>query len=145
MGGVWKTWLTVWCWGVMVSGAVLLLAALPAADGPARLVFAMVGGGRPEAGMFGQPALRLAFALQGALAIGWTLTMVGLIRAAAMIGTPAWRSLTLSMLVWFVTDSAASIGTGFPLNAVSNSVLMVAFLVPILATGVLRGRGTAIG
>jgi hypothetical protein len=143
MNGFWKNWLTVWCWGVIAFGAVLVLVAVPAADGPARLVYAMVGGGRPEAGMFDLPSMRFAFALQGALTIGWTLTMMGLVRAASVVGAPAWRALTLSLLVWFVIDSAASIGTGFPLNAVSNSVLLVSFLVPILATGVLRGGAVA--
>jgi len=44
----------------------------------------------------------------------------------------------LAMAVWFVIDSFMSIATGFWLNAVSNTLIAIGLIVPLLATGVLR-------
>jgi hypothetical protein len=52
----------------------------------------------------------------------------------------AWRGLTGAMLAWFVIDSAASVSTGAPVNAVSNAVFLATFLIPILASGVLAQK-----
>lgn len=136
MNGFWKNWLVVWCWGVLAFGVVLALAAVPAASGYTRLVITTLGG---DPALLDQPALQFAFGLQGALSIGWALTMMALVNVAD--SAPVWRALTVSVAVWYVIDSVISVVTGFPLNAVSNTLLMVAFLTPMLASGTLRGGG----
>lgn len=138
MRGFWKNWMTVWCWGTLVFGVVLALAAAPATDGAARFVFALIGGDRAGEMSLDLPVMRFAFGLQGALTIGWAITMFGMVRAAEAGGAPVWRSLTLGLLAWYVIDSSISVMTGFPLNAVSNSALVVTFLAPVLASGALR-------
>ena len=47
---------------------------------------------------------------------------------------------TIGMVVWFVVDSALSVATGFWMNAVSNTGLAVGYLVPVLASGAMRGQ-----
>ena len=139
MSGLWKTWMKVWCWGVLVFGVVLALAAVPAANGVTGLVITTLGGA-PD--LLDQPALQFAFGLQGALSIGWALTMMAMVNVAD--SAPVWRALTFSVAVWYVIDSVISVATGFPLNAVSNTLLMVTFLIPLLASGVLREGGRAV-
>ena len=51
---------------------------------------------------------------------------------------PGLARLTTAMLIWFVIDSAFSVSTGFALNAVSNIVLVILLMVPLLASGALK-------
>lgn len=144
MRGLWKSWMTVWCSGVLVFGVVLALAAVPGLSGPPRLVLAVISGDRAGGALLDQPAMQFAFGLQGALTIGWALTMFGMIRLADVAGAPVWRPLTFGLTVWYVIDSAISVITDFPGNAVSNTLLMATYLIPVLATGVLRGEGRVV-
>lgn len=135
MVGFWKNWMTVWCWGVLAFGAVLVLAAVPALDSAPRWVLGLLGG---DPAMLDQAAFRFAFGLQGALTLGWGMTMIAMIRIAHTGGASVWRALTASFLTWYVIDSLISLSTGFPLNAVSNSLLAAGYMAPVLASGVLR-------
>ena len=136
MQGVWATWMKVWCWGVIVFGVVLATAAVPPADGLVRTLYTLFSGGGENAAAFDTNAMRFGLGLQGALTMGWGLTLLAAIRA----GAPIWRELTAAVLVWYVVDSAISVSTGFALNAVSNTVLTIAFLIPVMASGVLNQR-----
>lgn len=138
MSKFWSGWLNVWCWGVLLFGALLVTAAMPGLDGAARAVFVLFSAMPENAASFGQPAVRFGLGLQGALTIGWAITMFAMLRAADTIGAPIWRALTFALAVWYVIDSAISIATGFALNAVSNTALIIAYLVPVLGSGVLR-------
>ena len=137
MARPWSVWIVVWCWGVIAFGAFLVTGAIPGMDGAARAVFVLFSGDPATADVFDHPAVRFGIGLQGALTIGWGLTMLTLVQTPS-IGAAQWRGFTLAMLAWYVIDSAISIGTGFWLNAVSNTALMVAFLIPVLASGVLK-------
>lgn len=137
MAGIWKNWITVWCWAVIVFGAVLAAAGLPATDGVARVLFGVVGGLAPDPAMFEPTGMRFAVALMGAVTLGWGFTILFLLPAIHAAGAPAWKGLTAAILIWFVIDSAFSVATGFALNAVSNTGLLIAYLVPVLASGAL--------
>ena len=143
MNGLWKTWMTVWCWGLLAFGVLLAMVAVPGADGAARLLFNAFNSDRSNPAVFDLPAVRFGLGLQGALTIGWALTMFAMIDAAQAGGARIWRSLTGALLVWYVIDSAISVRTGFALNAASNTLLMASFLLPVLASGVLRGPARA--
>ena len=141
MNGFWKRWMRLWCWAVLVFGAVLALSATPGLDAAPRQVLRLLGG---DPALLDQPALRFAFGLQGALTLGWGLTMIAMIDLAHTAGARAWRSLTGAFLTWYVIDSLISLATGFPLNVLSNTLLTAGYLAPVLASGVLRGpRPTA--
>ena len=136
MSTFWRNWLTVWCWVVVLFGVVLAGAGLPATDGVARTLMRVIGG-RDAA--FDAP-LRFSTALMGCVTAGWGLTMLPAFRAAHALSegaAPVWRGLLLGVAVWFVADSALSIATGFGLNAVSNTLLFAALLVPLVRTRVL--------
>lgn len=40
--GIWKTWMTAWCWGILLFGVAFAVAAFPAADGPTRLFYDVI-------------------------------------------------------------------------------------------------------
>lgn len=139
MGAFWRTWLWGWCWAVALFGVLLMGAAFEAAAGPVRLVFGAINPGAP----FELDAqARFTLALLGAVTLGWALTFVAAISAAHQIGAGAgrvWRLITLSVVTWYVVDSALSIATGYALNAVPNTVFLIAFLLPVLRSGALKG------
>lgn len=140
MQGLWKVWLTLWCWGVFAFGVVLVTAAVPGADAVARFVYNALVTDPANLPLFDQPAVKFGLGVQGALTIGWALTMFAMMRVAETAGAPVWRALTTALLAWFAIDSTISVSTGFTLNAVSNTVLIVAYLIPVLACGVLTAQ-----
>lgn len=137
MSGFWKAWLRVWVGAVAAFGLLLASGAIEATDAPLRALIDLLGGD-------GEPfdrTHRFAFGLMGCVSLGWALTLATTIRAAEQLGEaggPIWRGMLVSVVVWFVTDSALSIYTGFGLNALSNMALLLGLLAPLLATGVLR-------
>jgi hypothetical protein len=138
MTGLWRTWMILWCWGVALFGVVLALGGFPATSGPTQfLLDTMYTGG---AATLDAP-LRFGVGIQGALSIGLALTIYGAVRAGDLLGPrsrPVWEVVVAALIAWFVIDSGISIFNGFALNAASNALLMAGFLVPVLASGVLR-------
>nr|WP_310522449.1 hypothetical protein [Polymorphobacter sp.] len=143
MSAFWRNWLNLWCWAVAAFGLLLIGAGFPATSGPTEALIAQLhSGGALE---FDAP-LHFSFGLMGALTLGLALLVATGARAADALGPrgrPIWSMLTTSLLAWYVIDSIISIANGFALNAVSNTLLMITFLAPILASGVLRQPATA--
>ena len=138
MSGFWRRWLTVWCWGVVLFGAVLAGAAFEASSGPVRVLFAVLGG-LQNLELDGPQ--RFTIAIMGAVTLGWGLTLAVVVQAAHRLGAEAratWVGVTLSVLTWYVIDSVLSVATGFSMNAASNTVLLAGYLAPVLVSGVLR-------
>lgn len=139
MDGFWKAWMTAWCWATVALGLIFVGAAFPATDGLARLYYDLVDGPRVVQDLYADPAMRFTQAVLGAVLIGWAVTIFGLVGAAREAGAQAWRTLTAAMAVWFVADSALSAASGFPLNAIPNTLFFATYAAPVLASGVLRG------
>ncbi len=138
----WRNWMLAWCLGVALFGLVLAGAGFAETSGPAQALLDRMSGG---ALLLDRP-LRFGIGLQGALSIAIAGLAWAAIRAADALGpdgAPIWRLLLWSMLAWYVIDSAISCANGLWLNAVSNTVLMIALLVPLLASGVLRSATPA--
>jgi len=140
MNAFWKTWITVWCWGVIAFGAVLAAGGLPATDGIVRLLFGILGSSPLPADFLDAPGHRFSVALMGAVTMGWGFTILFLLPAIHAAGASAWRGLTAALVIWFVIDGALSAATGFVLNNVPNTALAIAYIVPLLASGVLKAR-----
>jgi hypothetical protein len=134
-----RTWLTIWAWGVVIFGVVLATFAVPAVDGLGRMIFELLGNPAPA-----EPDAHLRFSvgLMGCVTIGWGVTILAAFRAAWALppaqASGIWRLIVISAFSWFIPDSLLSIATGFGLNVVSNVVLLVLLLVPVLRSGVLK-------
>lgn len=87
---------------------------------------------------------RLAIAVSGALTVQVGVLAVLLhpiVRTDGAVERRIARAFATSVGVWFVLDSAASIGVGAPMNAVGNVTLLVAVCVPALMLA--RASGSA--
>jgi len=143
MIGLWRTWINLWCWSVVLFGIVLALGAFPPTDASVRALYALIGGGGLAPGYLDAPGMRFTCGVLGAVSIGWGATIMAMVRAADSGGAPVWRALTFAMVLWYAIDCPISALTGFPLNIVPNTVLIAGYLIPVLASGVLRARAAA--
>ena len=142
----WQRWLMLWCVGIGAFGLVLYGVGFPATTSGAAAIFSALGNQLPS-----EPDryLRFAISLMGAVTAGWAVTYYAAFRAAWKLAGEAraatWRLLTTGALAWYAIDSVASIANGFPLNAVSNTVLIILYLVPVVATRVLSAANLPSG
>lgn len=136
MSGFWRTWMVGWCWVVAAFGALLAGGAAPATSGPVRLLLEVLNG---AAAVTVDDTARFSLAVLGAVTIGWGLTLLAAIEAACQLGAGgrrAWRMIAISVGAWYVIDSFLSVVTGFGFNVIPNTLLVIAFLTPIV--GLLR-------
>jgi len=140
MNAFWKTWITLWCWGVILFGALLAAGGLPATDGIVRTLYGILSSAPLPADFLDAPGMRFSVALMGAVTMGWGFTILFLLPAIHAAGARAWRGLTAAMVIWFVIDGALSAATGFALNNLPNAALAIAYLVPLFASGALKSK-----
>ena len=138
MSSFWRTWLNVWCVGVGLFGLVLAGAAFEATSGATRLIFGFLG--NPIEGAL-EPHTQFSLAVLGAVSMGWAVVFYAAFDAAHKLGAngrTTWLLITDAAIVWYVVDTTLSVATGFPMNAVPNTILAIGFLIPLLASGVLK-------
>lgn len=138
MSGFWRNWLTVWCWVVGLFGLGLMGGGFEATSAPVRLLFSILNGPEP---LNLNAQMRFSLAVMGAVTIGWSLTFAAGIQAAILLGERGrsiWGLLIGAVTCWFVIDTSMSVITGYALNAVPNTLIFAAFLLPVLRSGVLK-------
>jgi hypothetical protein len=143
MSKYWQKWLSLWAGSVALFGLILAGGGFAVTDGPVRFLFGFMA---PEAFQPTQ-SLRFAVGLMGAVTFGWGCCFLALFAAIAKLdataAAPVWRFATVATLAWYFVDSAISISNGFGWNAVSNSIFLILFLVPLLSSGALRADSGA--
>lgn len=76
----------------------------------------------------------LAHAVMGSVMAGWGALMFMLVRALLAKGVKeAWGMVAVSVLLWYVPDTAYSLFSGFWQNAVLNTGFAVLYAVPLIA------------
>jgi hypothetical protein len=134
-----KNWLRFSGIIVILFGIAIALMAFPATEAPMRLFFTVLGNPIPA-----DPGdhFRFAMGLMGFISVGWGMTlMVAFETGYHLTGHAAtrfWRGILFAVGVWYVTDGFASIATGFWRNVISNSLLVIMLMIPILSSGVLK-------
>ena len=137
MSKSYKSWLDAMCGVVVLFGFIMAGGALPASEWPARLLLEWQNQGPLEI----DRAARVTLGVLGGVMCGWGVTLYAAFQAAHMIGDRGvhiWRLIFGSMIFWFMVDSSLSVATGFALNALMNVGFLLAFVVPIGLSGVLK-------
>jgi hypothetical protein len=125
-------WLKFWCVAIALFGVIMASASFQQTDAPVRLLFHILSGPQP---LILDPIMRFSLTLMGAVTLGWSVTLFAAIDAAQKLGsrgTATWNLIAASAVLWFIIDSSISLVTGFPINAMINTVFLVAILWPIL-------------
>ncbi len=120
--------------GVMIYSAALILLPTVMQQLFDTLFFAS-----PDlAAQFGAEAnayIRFVYGVLGAVIIGWMVTFMSLLVGAFQYPQRStWRTLTLSVVVWFVVDSGFSVAIGVMPHAIFNIGFLILFAIPLAAT-----------
>jgi hypothetical protein len=130
----WVRWLVIAAIGVMGFGLMLVMAPTLAREGFSLLLFNDTN----RVASFGVAPTRyieLLHAVLGAVMFGWGLALLLVVRGLFARGVrEGWQIITISVLAWFIPDTAFSIWSGFWQNAVLNLVFIVLFATPLTAT-----------
>ncbi len=135
MNSFWQRWLDWWCVAVGLFGILVAGTGFDVTDGLGRIWLEMIGGYQlsvPDRGM------RFGTGILGAVTFGWAASLFVAFRATHKLAVDQgaiWRGYSVAMTLWCVLDSAISVSNGFALNAVTNTLFLIAFLLPLFRTG----------
>ncbi|OSZ70622.1 hypothetical protein CAP39_06530 [Sphingomonas sp. IBVSS1] len=132
--GFWGQALHLWCWQVAGFGLLFAAGGLAGADAAAGLYYWLVSGGQLDAGAFDAPGMRSTLGVMGGLMFGWGVSLIAVYRAVGA-DVRVWRALGWGVAGWFMVDSALSLATGLPGNAIANTLFLIQFLVPAVKLG----------
>lgn len=137
MGNFWRVWLNAWCYVVILFGFGLSGAGIEGFERFAETFLWYLG---DQSTLRFNELERFSLGLVGAITVGWGLTLLYYIQMAhySNEGNRVWRRLIGVLLVWYVIDGYISYRTGFTLNIASNSVIFLAFFVPLYLSGKLK-------
>lgn len=123
-----KFWLLITAFVVWSFGPVFFLGTMPATAEPARWTLDLLSWPLDGVQSFADPNTRFLSALTGGFLFGWGI-MILCLRAWVYDAAPEGvrRAVLTGVLAWFVLDSAGSIASGNPSNALFNvAVLLIA-------------------
>lgn len=127
-----KFWLKITAVVVGSFAPVFFLGAMPETLEPARLTLDILSWPIDGATTFASPDTRFLSAVTGGFLLGWGVMIWCLstwVHDAAPEGVR--RSVLTGTLAWFVLDSAGSIASGNPSNALFNVVVLLIAVGPL--------------
>ncbi|MEO1146380.1 MAG: hypothetical protein AAFY26_12405 [Cyanobacteria bacterium J06638_22] len=127
-----KFWLIITALVVGAFGPVFFLGTMVSTMEPARLTLDLLSWPINGVPTYESPDIRFLSALAGGFLLGWGV-MIGCLRAWVYDAVPeAVRKVVLtSLLSWFVLDSAGSIASGTPSNALFNVFVLLLAVGPL--------------
>ena len=116
-----KIWLIITAVVVGVFGPVFFLGTMVSTLEPARLSLDILSWPIDGVPTYTSQEMRFLSALTGGFLVGWGV-MIGCLRAWLYdtAPEPVRRVVLTSLVSWFILDSAGSIASGIPSNAVFN-------------------------
>jgi hypothetical protein len=127
-----KAWLKVTAVIVGSFGPVFFLGSMLATSEPARLTLDTLSWPLDGVQTYASPETRFLSALTGGFLMGWGVMIWGLsVWVYDAAPNAVRKSVLTGLLAWFVLDSAGSIASGIPSNAIFNIFIL------LLAAGTL--------
>jgi hypothetical protein len=129
-----------WYWLVIVTcGVTIFSISLVILPDFMQLFFnAMLFSSSQAHTTFGEIAysyIKFLYGILGAVMVGWSVALLFILAGPFYRGQrEAWYAITVSVLVWFMLDSSLSISAGFWQNAVFNTMFLIFFAIPLVAT-----------
>ncbi|GAB4410066.1 MAG: hypothetical protein OHK0039_14210 [Bacteroidia bacterium] len=127
-----KFWLKISSFVIWSFGPVFFLGTMAATQAPARLTLDLLSWPIDGATTWDSPDTHFLAALTGGFLLGWGV-MVWCLSAWVYDKAPeaVRRSVLLGMVSWFVLDSAGSIASGNPSNALFNVLVLLLAVGPL--------------
>lgn len=113
-------------------GPIFFLATIPEFSEPARWSLDLLSWPIDGAQVYTEPTTRFLSALTGGFLFGWGM-MIGGLSVWVYDKAPEFvrRSVLLGLISWFLLDSAGSITSGNPSNAVINILVLLLAVGPL--------------
>lgn len=120
-------------WLTIVSGIAIAAAVIDGMGSGFDLFLGLVIPGSEGMAALASTEAKMITAIDGGLLAGFG-AMLLLIAAPAIEqgNSQIMRAATISLLVWFVIDGVGSAIAGAPLNILSNSLFLIAYLLPLI-------------
>lgn len=127
-----KNWLIVTAIIIGAFGPVFFLGTMEATSEPARLTLDLLSWPIDQQQTYDDSTLRFLTALTGGFLLGWGV-MILCLRAWVYDAAPdgVRKSVVVGVLAWFVLDSAGSLASGNPANALFNIVVLLVAVGPL--------------
>jgi hypothetical protein len=127
-----KFWLKVTALIVGSFGPIFFLATMPATAEPARWSLDLLSWPLDGLQNFSDPSTQFLAALTGGFLFGWGV-MIWCLSAWVYDAAPeaVRRTVLAGLLAWFVLDSAGSITSGNPSNALFNIAVLLLAVGPL--------------
>ena len=136
----WSTWLQAASLGVSVFGLVFVLAPAWTRQGFSLMLY----GSGTTIDAFDTEAVSyvsLVHAVLGGVMVGWGVSLWYAVRSFFHDRPRAcWNLVALSLVTWFIPDTAYSLASGYWQNAILNLAFFVLFAIPLWATRRARHR-----
>jgi hypothetical protein len=130
--GLHKGWLVVTAIVIGSFGPVFFLGTMEATSEPARWTLDLLSSPLDNAQSYDFATMRFLSALTGGFLLGWGV-MILCLRSWAYDAAPEGvrRSVVVGIVAWFLLDSAGSIASGNPSNAVINVAVLLLAVGPL--------------
>ena len=127
-----KFWLLITGFVVASFGPVFFLGTMAATAEPARWTLDLLSWPLDGVQSYASPDTRFLSALTGGFLFGWGV-MIWCLRAWVYDAAPEGvrRAVLVGILAWFVLDSAGSIASGNPSNALFNVFVLLLAVGPL--------------
>jgi hypothetical protein len=130
--GFHKSWLIVTAIVVGSFGPVFSLATRQATSEPARLTLDILSWPVDQAESFAFPSMRFLTALTGGFLVGWGVMIFCMRKWVYDLAPEGVRKTVLvGLIAWFCFDSAGSIASGTPSNAIFNIIVLLIAVGPM--------------
>jgi hypothetical protein len=127
-----RFWLKVTAIIIGSFGPVFFLGSMAATLEPARLSLDILSWPIDGATTYASPDTRFLSALTGGFLLGWGALIWCLSsRVHDLAPEPVRKAVLTSILAWFVLDSAGSIASGNPSNALFNIIVLFVAVGPL--------------
>ena len=120
-------------WITLLSGIGIAAAVIPGLDIGFNIFLGVVIPGSEGMAALATTEARMTTAIVGGLFSGIGAMLLLIVAPAIEQGNRAIvLAATSTLLIWFAVDGIGSAFAGAPLNIVSNSIFLIAYLVPML-------------
>jgi hypothetical protein len=117
----------------IVTGVSFALAVAADPTGSTDLFYHLVSSGDQGLGGIHTAEAKVTLAIAGGIFAGFSALLLFLVvPALEAYDKRMIRGTQISILIWFVIDSSASIASGNPANAAANIVFLILFQAPLL-------------
>jgi len=120
-------------WGFLAFAFVWALAPYGAVNEPARLLLDLLDWPLGDAAPDLSRSEMWLSSIGAGLVVGISILLLGVVAPAVEASNKKTVRVTIwAFIGWYVVDSAGSVASGVPSNAVFNAVFLAAILIPLL-------------